>query len=156
MISDKVRVLVLDAVACGVGSVRDIMSVIGPQLTPDEYKEVRGFLKWCFFDWWGRGFGPLNINIKWNEWKAACPPTSYKKGASYFGKSISRPDSKGMTVRDLFSFLTQVSYDPKMVAAKWDQPIVMSSDEEGNEMLSLAMIEVSKSGKITLYPAQIY
>ena len=66
------------------------------------------------------------------------------------GKMMTMSDNKPMTLRDLISILGRQA-DPKLL----DKPITMSSDEEGNDMLSLQGIEITKQG-ITLWPAHIY
>jgi hypothetical protein len=153
--NQKVRVLVLEAVqSCGRSSIKNIMLHIEESLTSDEVKEVRAFLKWAFFDWENRGFGPLNIDSRYNEWKMSLGPVSIKKKvSSMFGKTYSRSDGKAMTVKELFALLTKLNQDSKMTSKVLDSPVVVSSDEEGNDMQELAFVEVSRSGVVSLYPA---
>ena len=61
--------------------------------------------------------------------------------------TYSRKDNKPLTVRELFAILRLIT--------NMDKPVTMSSDEEGNEMLQLCMIEIHK-GNVTLYPAHYY
>ena len=61
-----------------------------------------------------------------------------------------RSDNKPITLRDLHTTLSKIK-NPD-----WDRPVIMSSDEEGNEMLSLYGIEISKTGQVTLWLAHSY
>ena len=69
------------------------------------------------------------------------------------GKSFSRSDNKPLTLRDLDSVINQMNGDPAIERSLFDKPVVMSSDEEGNDMLHLWSVEVSKTGEVTLRPA---
>lgn len=73
--------------------------------------------------------------------------TSSIKNASFTGV-----DNKPLTGLGLLKTLhTLYKEDP----AALDKPITMSSDEEGNDMLSLWSIDIDKTGNITLWPAHI-
>ena len=75
--NQKVMFHVLKAVhSCGHTSIKNIMLHIEESLTSDEAKEVRAFLKWAFFDWENRGFGPLTIDSRYNEWRMSLGPVS--------------------------------------------------------------------------------
>ena len=56
------------------------------------------------------------------------------------------PNNKSITVRQLKNLLETVKQKDL------DKPVVMSSDEEGNDMLQLWRIEIHK-GQVTLWPA---
>jgi len=62
---------------------------------------------------------------------------------------ITLENNKPMTIDTLLKIL--VDNKNKIDFSK---PIIMSSDEEGNEMLSLYGIEINKK-QITFYPAQL-
>lgn len=64
-----------------------------------------------------------------------------------------RKDNKPFSIRDLNQILKDSVKEGNKVDL--DAPISMSSDEEGNEMLSLYGVEISESGTITLWPAHI-
>ena len=72
---------------------------------------------------------------------------------SMLGKMVTRKDNKALTLGTLYDTLFKLRSDPKMTPADWQRPVVMSSDEEGNDMLHLWGIEVSKSGSVILWPA---
>jgi len=59
-----------------------------------------------------------------------------------------RKDNKALTLKDLKDILAT---HPDL---KINTPIIMSNDEEGNEMLSLYGIEI-KDNQITLWPAHL-
>lgn len=63
-----------------------------------------------------------------------------------------REDRKGLSMKDLIQILQDHRKGGKVDLGA---PIEMSSDEEGNEMQSLYGVEVSKSGRITLWPARL-
>lgn len=68
-----------------------------------------------------------------------------------------RSDNKPMTVRNLRIILDGElrrikAKDPTAVTKYLDSPIIMSSDEEGNDMLKLYGVEASEEG-VTLWPA---
>jgi len=69
------------------------------------------------------------------------------------GRALSRSDNRPLSLRDLIGVLKGMEGDSKMA---FDKPVVMSSDEEGNDMLCLWSIEVSKAGVVTLWPAHDY
>jgi hypothetical protein len=52
--------------------------------------------------------------------------------------------------------INQMNDDPAIERSLFDKPVVMSSDEEGNDMLHLWGIEVSKTGTVTLWPAHTH
>ena len=61
----KVRPLVLEAVSqCGRDNLENVMSTIKESLTVGEARQVREFLRWAFFDWDSRGFGPGNLVMR--------------------------------------------------------------------------------------------
>jgi hypothetical protein len=60
-----------------------------------------------------------------------------------------RKDNKGFTVNDLMQVFAD---NPDM---KLNTPIVMASDEEGNEILPLVAIETAESGHLVLWPARL-
>lgn len=62
---------------------------------------------------------------------------------------LTREDRGPMTIK----ILLQVVQDNKN-KLDFDKPIIMSSDEEGNEMLKLFGIEIDRK-QITLYPAHL-
>lgn len=64
-------------------------------------------------------------------------------------RSYSHKDNKALTTRELKALLSSI--DDKAL----DKPVTMSSDEEGNEMLSLVSVDIHKSGKVTLWPAHL-
>jgi len=152
--NQKVMFHVLKAVhSCGHTSIKNIMLHIEESLTSDEAKEVRAFLKWAFFDWENRGFGPLTIDSRYNEWRMSLGPVPLKKVSSMFGRTYSRPDGKAMTVKELYALLTKLNEDPSMTRKRFEKSVVVSSDEEGNDMQGLAFVKVSRSGVVSLYPA---
>jgi hypothetical protein len=58
--------------------------------------------------------------------------------------TYSRKDNKPLTIRETLAILKSVE--------NVDKPVTMSSDEEGNDMLQLCMVEIH-NGNVTLYPA---
>ena len=80
-------------------SIKNIMLVIEEQLTVEEAKEVKSFLRWAFFDWELRGFGPLSIDIKWNEWRKSIGSVSVSEVTEVI--RVVRPQRKSvlLTVR---------------------------------------------------------
>ena len=108
--NDKIRTLILMAVnQCGRDSLENVLSLIEEQLTLDEAKNIRAFLKWAFFDWDNRMFGHSNITKRWKEWRATQPVrkvVEYKLGVSH-----SRNDNKPITLGDLYAFLTKIYAD---------------------------------------------
>ena len=161
--NDKVRTLILMAVnQCGRDSLEDVLSLIEERLTLNEAKDVKAFLKWAFFDWDNRMFGHGNITKRWKEWQATQP---VKKGVedstkpckikSVLGQSFSRRDNKPMTLYDLIGVANAINRDPAVERSIFEEPVIVSSDEEGNEMLNLWAIDVSKTGQITLWPAHV-
>ena len=63
---------------------------------------------------------------------------------------ITRADNEPMTLNTLLQILQD-----NRSKLDFNKPIIMSSDEEGNEMLSLFGIEIHKK-QVTFYPAHIY
>jgi hypothetical protein len=56
-----------------------------------------------------------------------------------------------MTIRDMvLSIQKEYKKNPEFL----DKPVTMSSDEEGNDMLKLYGIEITKQG-VTLWPAHL-
>jgi hypothetical protein len=76
------------------------------------------------------------------------------KTSSLKNKTISAPDNTPMTGMMLLQSLAKMYHDPELKPAL-EKPITMSSDEEGNDMLKLWQMDVSKTGAITLWPAHI-
>jgi hypothetical protein len=64
--------------------------------------------------------------------------------------SFSRKDNKPLTIAELRALLNQI---PTTQAQS--KPVVMSCDEEGNEMLKLVAVDISKTGQVTLWPAHV-
>jgi hypothetical protein len=62
---------------------------------------------------------------------------------------FTREDNKAMTINTLLQILKD-----NRSKLDFDKPLIMSSDEEGNEMLSLYGVEINKK-QITLYPAHL-
>jgi hypothetical protein len=63
-----------------------------------------------------------------------------------------RADHKAMTLQDLLQALQGGS-----PAKGLKKPVIMSCDEEGNEMLVLAQVDVDdKTGQVTLWPMHQY
>jgi hypothetical protein len=63
------QTLVLNAVKqCGTSSVENVVSVFEEQITLAQAEQVRGFLKWAFFDWENRSFGHGNFRLRWRQW----------------------------------------------------------------------------------------
>jgi len=61
---------------------------------------------------------------------------------------FSRKDNKAMTLHDLLQVVDK--------AKGLNKPVIMSCDEEGNEMLVLQSVEIAKNGQITLWPMTQY
>jgi hypothetical protein len=69
--------------------------------------------------------------------------------------SFSRKDNKPLTLRDLLAMLGRTKVDkPKVYEKMLDKPVTMSSDEEGNDMLKLVMVDIESKG-VTLWPAHL-
>ena len=158
----KVKTLILMAVKqCVRDSVANVLSVIEEQLTPGEAMNVKLFLQWAFFDWDKRMFGHGNINERIKEWKAYANKTGIKTTKprktknKVLGQSFSRRDNKPMTLYDLVGVLNSINRDPTIERSIFEKPVIMSSDEEGNDMLKLSFVDVSKTGQVTLWPAHV-
>lgn len=68
-------------------------------------------------------------------------------------KALSRSDNRPLSLKELLDILKELEADPKVDMSK---PVGMSSDEEGNDMMVLWSVEVSKIGAVTLWPAHDY
>ena len=62
--------------------------------------------------------------------------------------NFARSDNKPLTLGDLKGILNSIK-----VTDHLNKPIIMSSDEEGNDMLKLWSVDVSDDGEVTLWPA---
>lgn len=61
-------------------------------------------------------------------------------------------DNKPLTLRELKAILNKVKGTLAL-----DRPVLMSSDEEGNDILKLWGVEIEdKGGQVTLWPAHDY
>jgi hypothetical protein len=68
-------------------------------------------------------------------------------------KSLQHPtQGQPLTARGLLNTLIKI-YKEKPKAL--NLPVIMSTDEEGNDMLKLYCIEVDKKGQVTLWPAHV-
>lgn len=67
-----------------------------------------------------------------------------------------RKDRKPLTLGEFLMFIELSSIqDSKNFEKAKDKPVMMSSDEEGNEIMLLHCIDITKEGQITLWPARI-
>jgi hypothetical protein len=70
--------------------------------------------------------------------------------AKFKSSHYSRKDNKPLSLRELKAILNSIPDTAPAI----DDPVTMSSDEEGNEMLVLYGVDIDKDGNITLWPAQ--
>jgi hypothetical protein len=154
----KVKTLILMAVnQCGRDSIANVLSVIEEKLTIKEASDTKAFLQWAFFDWDKRSFGHGNIDERISEWKIYAnkvkPAKTYKTKSKVLDQNFSRKDNKPMTLYDLIGVVSLINRDPTIERSLFEKPVIVAS--EGNDMLNLWSIDVSKTGQVTLWPAHI-
>ena len=68
-------------------------------------------------------------------------------------QSLGRTDNKPLTLEDFLGILRPLVGDPKTWTQIKDKPVRMSCDEEGNGFGKLYAVDISKTGQVTLWPA---